>query len=306
VLVARRGKVLLEKSWGLAEREAKLPIGPATRFRIGSMNKMFTAVAVLQLVEAGKLSLGDTVGKLLPGYPDPKTAEQVTIRHLLTHTGGTGDIFGPDFEKHRATLKTHGDYVQLYGSRPPQGVPGAAFAYSNYGFVLLGAIIERVTGMTYYDFVQQRIFAPTGMTGTGSLPEAERVPERATGYLRRDGAWVPNTETLPWRGSAAGGGYSTAEDLLRFAEALQGGRLVASALLAEAARDQIQGYGFGFGTAGQGPWRWYGHNGGAPGQNGELRILPGQGYVLIALSNLDPPAATEMVDFIVERLPEVQ
>ena len=117
------------------------------RFRIGSMNKMFTAVATLQLVEAHKLALDDPIGKHLPGYPNKEVAAKVTVRHLLTHTGGTGDIFGPEFEEHRLQLREHRDYLKLYGSRGLTQEPGARFEYSNYGFVLLGALIERVSGV---------------------------------------------------------------------------------------------------------------------------------------------------------------
>ena len=107
------------------------------------MNKMLTAVATLQLVEAGKLALDEPVGKHLRGYPNREVATRVTVRHLLTHTGGTGDIFGPEFDRNRLQLREHADYVQLYGSRAPNFAPGSRFEYSNYGFVLLGAIIER-------------------------------------------------------------------------------------------------------------------------------------------------------------------
>ncbi len=164
MLVARHGEVLLQKAWGLANRETRTPATLDTRFRLGSMNKMFTAVATLQLVEAGKLSLDDTIGKILPDYPNKDVASKVTVRNLLTHTGGTGDIFGPDFDKNRLTLREHGDYLKLYGSRGLDHEPGAEFQYSNYGFVLLGALIEKVTGMSYYDYVRSHIFQPAGMS----------------------------------------------------------------------------------------------------------------------------------------------
>jgi CubicO group peptidase (beta-lactamase class C family) len=304
VLVARHGKVLLQKAWGRANRETGAPVTPDTRFRIGSMNKMFTSVATLQLVEAGKIALDDPIGKYLTDYPNKDVASKVTVRHLLTHTGGTGDIFGPEFDKNRLSLRTHSDYLKLYGSRGLTHEPGKEFEYSNYGFVLLGALIERVTGMSYYDYVDSKIFKPAGMTSTGSLTEADSVPNRSIGYMKRDGAWVPNTDTLPWRGTAAGGGYSTVGDLLRFAEALEAGKLISKKMLAEATKAQVEGgYGFGFDTKDEGPLRSYGHNGGAPGMNGDLRIFPQLGTVLVALSNLDPPAAGRMVDFYAARMP---
>ena len=175
------------------------------------MNKMFTAVATLQLVEAGKLKLDDPIGAHLPDYPNKQVAAKVTVRHLLTHTGGTGDIFGPQFDQHRLGLREHRDYLKLYGSRGPSFEPGARFEYSNYGYVLLGALIEQVGGESYDDYVGDHVFRPAAMRSTGALPESVEVPERAVGYLRPSpgGAWSPNTDTLPWRGTAAGGGYST-------------------------------------------------------------------------------------------------
>jgi CubicO group peptidase (beta-lactamase class C family) len=202
VLVARHGKVLLQDAWGRADRKAGIANTPATRFRIGSMNKMFTAVATLQLVEARKLRLEDPIGKHLPDYPNKEVAAKVTVRHLLTHTGGTGDIFGPKFEENRLALREHRDYLKLYGSRGLAHEPGARFEYSNYGFVLLGALIERVSGGSYDDYVGEQVFRRAGMTATGSLPESVDVPDRAVGYTRTSpagGAWVPNTDTLPWR-----------------------------------------------------------------------------------------------------------
>jgi D-alanyl-D-alanine carboxypeptidase len=233
-------------------------------------------------------------------------AAKVTVRHLLTHTGGTGDIFGPEFDQHRLQLGEHRDYLKLYGRRGLTHAPGARFEYSNYGFVLLGALIERVSGRSYDDYVRDHVFRRAGMRSTGSLPESLEVPNRAVGYLRSapGSDWVPNTDTLPWRGTAAGGGYSTADDLLRFAQALDSGRLLSRVTLAEATSPHQQQYGYGFEVQGQGSLRSYGHGGGAPGMNGELRVFPQLGYVVVSLSNLDPPAASELVEFFTLRMPD--
>jgi D-alanyl-D-alanine carboxypeptidase len=304
VLIGHRGRIVFEKAVGLANRESKTPNSLDTQFRNGSMNKMFTATAVMQLVEAGKLSLDDTVGKIMTDYPNPDVARKVTVRHLLSHTGGTGDFFGPEFVKNRLTLRTHTDYVALFGPRAPLFEPGTEYRYSNYGMILLGAITERVTGMPYFDYVRTRVYEPAGMTSTGSLPESEIVPNRSTGYMRVNDAWIPNTDTLPWSGMAAGGGYSTVRDFFRFAEALQSGKLVSKASLAQMITPGLNAaYGFGMFLSGQGATRFFGHGGGAPGQNGELRIFPESGYVIVTLSNLDPPVATRMADFIAARLP---
>jgi D-alanyl-D-alanine carboxypeptidase len=311
-LVAKDGRILFSSAYGLADRERGIANTLETRFRIGSMNKMFTSVAALQLVEAGKLALDDPVGRHLPGYPNRVVASKVTVRHLLTHTGGTGDIFGPQYDRNRLQLREHSDYVRLYGSRPPRFEPGSVFEYSNYGFVLLGAIIEAASGMSYYDHVRQNVFLPAGMTSTDSLPESEHVPNRSIGYMHPyfgARSWQPNTGWLPWRGTAAGGGYSTVGDLAHFADALTSHKLLSpgSTELLLAGKIEL-GYGgkyaFGFvdsrDESGNG---WVGHGGGAPGMNGDLRIYPKSGYVVVALANLDPPAAQRITDYLDPRLP---
>ncbi|MDY6948075.1 MAG: serine hydrolase domain-containing protein [Pseudomonadota bacterium] len=305
LLVARHEQIQLQAAWGLANRELSLPASVDTQLRMGSMNKMITAVAVLQLVDAGKLSLQGTVGRYLPKYPNRDVASKVTVRHLLTHTGGTGDIFGPQFEAHRLQLQEHSDYVNLFGHRGLEFEPGAEDQYSNYGYVLLGALIEAVSGMTYYEYVDRNVYARAGMQATGSLPESVAVPKRAVGYMKEQRGWTANVDTLPYRGTAAGGGYSTVGDLFRFAVALQNGKLLSRQRLEEATKPQDVGahYGYGFGIQGEGPTRFYGHAGGAPGMNGELRIYPESGYVLVGLSNLDPMAAENLVEYFSARMP---
>ena len=312
VLVAKDGDVLFSKAYGLADRERKIPNMVQTRFRIGSMNKMFTAVAILQLVEAGKVDLTAPLGTYLTDYPNREIAEQVTIHQLLTHTGGTGDIFGPEFFAHREELRTLDDYVELYGERGLEFEPGSQWVYSNYGFILLGAVIAAVTGQGYYDYVHEHIYESAGMTGTGSLPEVQAVPDRAIGYMDPSGGtdWRPNTETLPYRGTSAGGGYSTVEDLALFADALLSYELLSpdSTELLITGKEEIGpgvGYAYGFvdhrGTDGNG---WVvGHAGGAPGMNGDLRIYPTSGYVVVVLANLDPPVAQRVADYLDARLP---
>jgi len=311
VLVARAGKPVFTATYGLADREKKIPNKLDTRFRLGSMNKMFTAVAVLQLVQAGKIKLTDPVGKYLTDYPNQEVASRVTIHHLLTHSGGTGDFFGPQFDAHRLELRTLEDYVKLYGQRGPEFPPGSRWQYSNYGFLLLGVLIEKVSGQSYYDYVFEHVYKPAGMTSTASFPEDQAVPGRSVGYTKSGGgdAWKPNTGTLPWRGTSAGGGYSTVEDLLRFASALQDHKLLDARhtdLLTTGKMDAFNGarYAYGFIDQTSGGVRCFGHGGGAPGMNGDLRICPQSGYVIAALANLDPPAAQRISDFAANRLPE--
>src|SRR5205814_1123559 len=142
------------------DREKKIQDRLNTQFRLGSMNKMFTAVAVLQLVQAGKVKLNDPVGKYLTDYPNKDVATKVTIHHLLTHTGGTGDFFGPEYNAHRLELRTLQDYVALFGKRDLAFAPGSQWSYSNYGFLLLGRVIERVSSTSYYDYVRDHIYKP--------------------------------------------------------------------------------------------------------------------------------------------------
>ena len=308
-LVAKNGKTVFAQAYGLADREKKTPNTLKTRFRLGSMNKMFTAVATMQLVQSGKLDLKAPFGNYLTDYPNKDVASKVTIEHLLTHTGGTGDIFGPEFDKRRLELKTLRDYVSLYGQRALEFEPGSRWQYSNYGFLLLGVIVEKVSGQSYYDYVRDHIFKPAGMTATASEPEEQTVPERSVGYMRfGPGDWRPNNDTLPYRGTSAGGGYSTVEDLLRFATALQSHKLLNAQYTemmttgkVDAGRDK---YAYGFQESVSNGMRCFGHGGGAPGMNGELQICPASGYVIAVLANLDPPAASRVGDFITNRLPD--
>jgi CubicO group peptidase (beta-lactamase class C family) len=307
VLVARGGKVIFSVAKGLADRDAGTPNTPETRFRMGSMNKMFTATAILQLVQAGRVKLDAPLGTYLTDYPNREAAAKVTIHHLLTHTGGTGDIFGPQFTARRLQLKVLDDYVKLYGARGLEFEPGSKWQYSNYGFLLLGAIVERVSGQSYYDYVRDHIFKPAGMTGSGSEPEDVAVPGRAKGYMQQKGAWVLNTDTLPYRGTSAGGGYTTVGDLLRFATALTGHVLLDerhTALLTTGKVDTGQGdkYAYGFVESTEGGVRSVGHSGGAPGMNGDLRIFPDSGYVVAALANTGS-GASQVVSWVSERLP---
>ena len=308
-LVAKNGKTVFAHAYGLADREKKTPNTLKTRFRLGSMNKMFTAVAILQLAQRGKIDLKAPFGNYLTDYPNKVVASKVTIEQLLSHTGGMGDIFGLEYQKNRLELKALQDYVKLYGNRAAEFPPGSRWAYSNYGFLLLGVLIEKVSGQSYYDYVRDHIFKPAGMTGTASEPEDQLVADRSMGYTRfMGGGLQPNTDSLPYRGTSAGGGYSTVEDLLKFATALQKHKLLNAQyteMLTTGKVDTPMGskYAYGFIDVMVNGTRCFGHSGGAPGMNGELKICPGPGYVIAVLANMDPPAAGRVSDFITNRLP---
>jgi CubicO group peptidase (beta-lactamase class C family) len=311
VLVTKNGKAILAEAHGLADREKKFPNSLSTKFRIGSMNKMFTAVSILQLAQAGKIKLSEPLGKYITDYPNKDAASKVTIQELLTHTGGAGDIFGPQFQEHRKDLRSLQDYVNLYGKRGLEFEPGSRWEYSNYGFLLLGVVVERVNGKSYYDYVRENVYTPAGMSSSGSLAEDETVANRSIGYTSFGGSTLhPNTDTLPYRGTSAGGGYSTVEDLQRFAAALMGHKLLNAdytdlLTTGKVATPRGGKYAFGYFDEGaESGSRHFGHGGGAPGMNGELQIYPQSGYVIAVLSNLDPPAASRVSEFIANRLPK--
>jgi D-alanyl-D-alanine carboxypeptidase len=282
LLLAKDGKPFFEKAYGYADRDRKIPNRIDTRFNVGSINKTFTTIAIHQLAAAGKLSLDDTIGKYLPDYPNKEAARKVTIQQLLGMTSGIGDFFG---DRYQATpkekIRTIRDYLPLFADKPLEFEPGTKERYSNGGFIVLGAIIERVSGTDYYSYVREHIFKPAGMLETESFEKDKEVPNRALGYTRgADGAWQSNYGTLPAKGSSAGGGYSTAEDLLKYTVALKNGILYHPRA------------GGGLGIAG-----------GAPGLNAALDWNPRSGYVIIVLENFDPPAAVRVARQIRAWLP---
>ena len=311
VLIAKDGKPVFQKAYGYADRENKTPNNLETRFRLGSMNKMFTSVAVAQLVEAGKLKYTDTLAQVLPDYPNKEVAQKITVHQLLTHTSGLGDIFGPEFDQRKNELREIKDYLSLFADKPLRFEPGAGWSYSNAGFIVLGLIVEKLSGQSYYDYVQKQIYDRAGMKLSGSFPKTDKIPNLAVGYMKGgpSGQLVPNWETLPWRGMSAGGGDSTVGDLLRFAQALRGHKLLGPQLTetvitgkAQPGPDADSKYAYGFEDERVSGHRIVGHGGGAPGMNGKLDIYLDGGYTVVVLANLDPPAAEGVANYISERL----
>ena len=251
LVIEQNGQRLYAKPFGLANREDDTPVQLGTPFLFASQGKMFTAVAVLQLVEAGKVGLEDPVGKFLTDYPNQEMAA-VTIRQLLSHQGGTGDIgiLQPDEGANRDRVRSIADLIKLNGDRAPEFPPGSQFEYSNCEPVLLGAVVEAVSGQSYYDCVAEHIFAAAGMTAT-SFPAVEQMRDVARGYTQTEqGALVPNADQLPWRGTPAGGGVTTADDEVRFVDALRAGKLIPLPMLEEAIKQQTDWYGYGFISSG--------------------------------------------------------
>jgi D-alanyl-D-alanine carboxypeptidase len=308
ILVAQHGRVLFQKAYGLADRTNRKPNSLDTQFRFGSMGKMFTAVAVMQLVEQGRINLNAPVGRYLTTYPNQDIAKKVTIAHLLSHTGGTGDIFGPDFKRHKDTLRTAKDYIDLFGTRSPAFLPGSRQAYSNYGFILLGRIVEQVSGLGYDEYVQRHIFGPLGMASTGNRAETKNLPRRAVGYMGSGAGLKSAADTLPMNGTPAGGGYSTVGDFHRFMQGLTSNRLMRHETLQKLIDGGVKTADgefaqFDFGDTVPGAGRWIGHSGGAPGMAGTLEHFLGSGVTLIILANRDPANAKGIATFAEHRLP---
>jgi CubicO group peptidase (beta-lactamase class C family) len=304
VFVSRPGKSDFVKAVGLADREKKRPVAADTRFNLGSMDKMFTAVAIAQLVEAGRLAWDDPVGKHLPDYPNAEIRQKVTIRHLLTHTSGLGSYWNEKFTARRKEIHGVNDYLALFSDESPRFEPGTKFSYSNSGYIVLGAILEKVTGSTYDEVVKKRVFERAGMTGTGFPESKDRDARYAVGYLGAEGDLDPNENELPNRGGPAGGGYSTAADLVAFARALLSGKLVSKETLALMTTPTPQskaggrglGYGFGFGIEEKDGLHTIGHNGGSGGIAADLHVVPATGDVFVVLANRDPSFLMPVVE----------
>jgi CubicO group peptidase (beta-lactamase class C family) len=273
-------ETIFDECRGIADRNSGTPIDHQTRFHIGSMDKMFTAVAIAQLVEAGKLSWDSTVARVLPEYPDRETANKITVWQLLHHTAGLGDFFVPEFFQNREKFVNPADYLGLIARQPKAGEPGGDWNYSNAGYILLGRIVENASGENYFDYIQRHVFAPASMTASGFDAQEDVTPKLATGYFR-DGVfstvWKANWTTLPFKGSPAGGGYSTNADLLRFAKALKDARLVKHETLQKMFDGEVPagpgGYAAGFGDRVSHGRHIRGHAGGAPGMDADLAMV---------------------------------
>jgi CubicO group peptidase (beta-lactamase class C family) len=308
VLVAKGDRVLFHKAYGDAEKNFGGPNKPDTKFNLGSMNKMFTSVAIAQLVQAGKLSYDDTLARVLPDYPNKQTAEKITIHHLLTHTSGLGDFFKPEFFKNREKYVALKAYFPIFADDPLQFEPGKSWAYSDAAFIVLGVIVEKVSGQDYFDYVREHIYKPAGMTDSDSFMRNEIVSNLAYGYTRFSGNDPLGIEPrkinwmeLPLRGSSAGGGYSTAPDLLKFAQALRGYKLVNKELTERITGGKVDTrfspdikYGYGVIEEQMSGRSVRGHGGGAPGINADLKIFWDGSYTVVVMGNYDPPAVQDL------------
>jgi D-alanyl-D-alanine carboxypeptidase len=298
VAVARHGRIVFARGFGLADRATGRRITVDTAFNLASMGKMFTGVAAAQLVEAGKLSFSDPVGKYLPRLP--ARLRSITVAQLLDHTSGLGDFFGdPGYQRLLPTLTSLRAYLPLVTSEHLQFTPGKRWSYSNSGFLLAGLVIEKASHERYGEYLARHVWTPAGMRHTGCFRRSRLPAFAAIGY--EDGG-APNTGALAPVGTSAGGCYSSARDLMNFARALESGRLVSRALVRTITTSKVRapggGYGFGFGIRvgrpGDPPTIW--HNGGAPGAAGELDVNPKLGIVAVTLGNVSPPHVFPVVD----------
>jgi CubicO group peptidase (beta-lactamase class C family) len=291
VLVARGGEVLFHEAYGSADIVTGRLNRLETRFDIGSLNKLFTSTAILRLAQDGRLALDDPVGKYLDGFR-PEVAQRVTIRHLLAFRSGFDDYLShPQFEADPKRFREPADFLPLAREQELRFEPGSRWHYSNMGFVLLGAIIERVTSRGYHRVIDDLVFGPARMESAGAIGGAEA----ARRYELRDGRFESTDGLYPEVGSPAGGGFASAMDLHRFVEALLAHGLLnepSTALLLNNFEAQAGG--------GILPEE-VGYSGGAPGVNAVFLVLPAERQTVIVLGNIGPVA----VDAIARRVKEI-
>ncbi len=304
-LVAKDDKTVFQLTRGYSNIDSEIKPNLETKFNLGSMNKMFTSLAIAKLIEECHFSFDTFVAKLLPDIQIDQ-AGKIKVHHLLTHSSGLGNFFTPEYMKNKDKYVEVKDLLPLIETEKLAFSPGSKFQYSNSGFEVLGNIIESVSEMSYYDFVREKIFLPLGMKDTDSYRLDDEVENLANGYTKHlamnqppSKEWVLNTRMARIKGSAAGGGYSSAQDLLKFSQALFSYKIINKDLTKEVIRGKMQlepgsdetMYGYGFGVHKFGSLTRYGHNGGAPGINSFFGVYQPINYTVVVLSNYDPPSA---------------
>jgi CubicO group peptidase (beta-lactamase class C family) len=293
VLVARNGEVLLSEGFGFANLEWRIPNTPVTKFRLGSVTKQFTGAAILLLAERGKLSLDDSVKKHWPDAPGGW--ESVTFFHLLTHTAGIPNMAAlPNFATYRLSPSPVAKTVALLKDRPLEFTPGAEMRYSNSGYVLLGYLIERISGQSYAAFLRDNIFTPLGMMDTGYDVHAEITERRASGYAAAQGGFAnaPYVDmTIP---HAAGALYSTTEDLRRWTQGLFGGKLLTPASLEKMTMPFKNDYALGVSSIKRNGQTAITHGGAIEGFNTNLTFYPADRTTVVVLGNVSGPAPAQI------------
>jgi D-alanyl-D-alanine carboxypeptidase len=310
VLIARDDKILLHVARGLAERSFNVPNNLNTKFNLASVGKMFTATAIAQLVKQGKIAYEDKLIKHLPDFPNKAAAEKITIHQLLTHTAGLGTLFeSPGYERLRR-YRSSRDEVSAFANEELFFEPGTRWRYSNAGYVTLGAVIERVSGMNYVDYVRENIFKPLGMNDTDFYAHDEVVPNMSVLYVQSPDdplgiePYVADHILAGYRGNGEGGGYSTALDLLKFARSYRTGKLLGAdaqeKLFATLVNEDGKGknfYGYGIQQTIVNGELVRGHSGGG---RTHLQMLWDSGYTVIVQTNAVPPPVTALSGEIVQ------
>lgn len=310
IVLEKDGARLYERAFGLASRDYGVANQLETKFNIGSGSKMFTAIAIAQLVEQDNLRFDDTLAKHLPEYPHA-AAQKITIHQLLTHQSGIGSYWNERFEAERARVRSVDDFMRLFIDEPLLMEPGQRWLYSNGGYVILGAIIERITGRSYYEVVRESLFERAGMQLTDAYEVDRPIPNLAVGYTdvdydgNRDLSGVRNNLFLHViKGGPAGGAFSTVGDLVRFAAALRDHTLLSPAMTAEVLGGKVKlrgadlQYAYGFWDRRVNGQRIVGHAATFPGIGGQFDMLLDSGYTLAIISNSDPVAAQIVVDHL--------
>ncbi|HEY0672824.1 MAG TPA: serine hydrolase domain-containing protein, partial [Longimicrobiales bacterium] len=309
VLVGKQDRVLVSAAYGYSNRDHMVRNQLDTKFNFASMGKMFTAIAIGQLVQAGRLSLDDTLAQVLPAYPQRENARRITIRQLLSHKAGLGSMFEDARFDRRRDYESALARVSSVADKPLAFEPGTRWSYSNEGFEVLAAVIEKLSGMSYAGYVRKHIFEPAGMSSTDNFRIDRVVPHRATGYAARADDYfgveerVPNVDIVGVAGTGAGGGYTTAPDLFKFAQALRRNTLLSATLQDTLLKgreplpwDTSTRYGYGFMQSQVGGRAVYGHGGGGTrsGIDTDFAVFGDGSYTIIVLSNYDPPSGHDL------------
>jgi CubicO group peptidase (beta-lactamase class C family) len=293
VLLARDGVPIFQGAYGMANKDFSVPNQIDTKFNLGSMNKMFTAIAVAQLVERGKISFDDPLSRFLPEFPDPESAKKIKIKHLLSHTAGLGAYFSQAWrDSSRLLYRTVDDQMKRAAADEKLLFdPGTRHRYSNTGMLVAGKVVEIASGQDYYDYVRENIFKPSSMPNTDSYELDKVNPNLAIGYDKQYDeqgiSFRNNILERPVRGGPQGGGYSTVEDLLNFDVALRAGKLVSPEYvnLLLSAKPELHCPRYGYGFAIDEAQQIAGHGGGFIGINANLDMFLGTGWTAVVMSN---------------------
>jgi len=287
VLAARGGQIIYQGAFGYADKQKKIPNTIDTKFSVGSIGKTFTGVLIMQLVEQGKIKLTDTLEKYLPDFPYNEKSK-IQIRHLLNHTSGLGNYFShKDYEAKIPFLRKIDDALKLVYDQKPMFEPGTKYQYSNSGMLVLGAIIEKATGMNYREYLKQQLLDPIGMEDSGIFYPEENVADRAIGYskISEDDYVVETANEFP--AFSDGGLYSTVQDMLKYDTALRENRL-----LSQAAKENMltvtppaENYAQGWEKLIFKGDEYIGHVGGCPGFAADYKSFPKDQIMIIVLSN---------------------